>query len=61
MDFEALSVGKLKFGSSIPLSQKAMKIILKIFIYIFWVVYSVDIYLIFFKIYPDGKGIPYGD
>ena len=61
MDFEALSVDKLKFGSSIPLSQKAMKIILKMFIYIFWVVYSVDIYLIFFKIYPDGKGIPYGD
>ena len=61
MDFEALSVDKLKFGSSTSLSAKTMKIILKIFIYLFWVVYSVDIYLIFFKIYSDGKGIPYGD
>ena len=33
----------------------------KMEIYIFWAVYSIDIYLIFFKIYPDANGIPYSD
>ena len=29
-----------------------------IIIYIFWTVYSLDIYLIFFLIYSVGEGIP---
>ena len=37
------------------------KCIGKMEIYIFWAVYSIDIYLIFFKIYPDANGIPYSD
>lgn len=30
-------------------------------IYLFWTVYSLDIYLIFFQLYEDGDGIPFGD
>ena len=45
-----------KFGGSYK-----DKCIYKILIYIFWTVYSIDIYLLFFKLYPDGKGIPYSD
>lgn len=30
-------------------------------IYLFWTVYSLDIYLIFFQLYDDGEGIPFGD
>lgn len=33
----------------------------RISIYIFWTVYSLDIYLIFFQLYSDGEGIPFGD
>ena len=33
----------------------------RIIIYIFWTVYSLDIYFIFFQLYSDGKGIPFGD
>ena len=30
-------------------------------VYVFWIFYSIDIYLIFFQIYSDGEGIPFGD
>ena len=46
----------VEFGGS-----SKCKCIGKMEIYIFWVVYSIDIYLIFFKIYPDANGIPYSD
>ena len=46
----------VEFGGS-----SKCKCIGKMEIYIFWAVYSIDIYLIFFKIYPDANGIPYSD
>ena len=50
-------VTKLGFGGSD--SDRCTKFSL-IIIYIFWTFYSIDIYLIFFLIYSDGEGIPYG-
>ena len=61
MAFEALSSDVLIFGSKNNGCASCFKKFLEIVLYIFWIVYSVDLYLIFFKIYPDGNGIPYAD
>ena len=60
MAFEELS--KDSFGGESPTQcDKFKQKLTNVIIYIFWIAYALDIYLIFFKIYPDGKGIPYGD
>ena len=61
MAFESLSSDLLVFGSKKGCFSSCFKKFMEIILYIFWIVYSVDIYLIFFKIYPDGNGIPYAD
>jgi hypothetical protein len=59
--FESLSEGLLVFGSKNKSFNSCFKKFMEVLLYIFWIVYTVDIYLIFFKIYPDGNGIPYAD
>ena len=61
MAFESLSEGLLVFGSKNKSFNSCFKKFMEVLLYIFWIVYTVDIYLIFFKIYPDGNGIPYAD
>ena len=61
MAFEELSSNVLIFGSKEGSCASFSKKLMEVILYIFWIVYSVDIYLIFFKIYPDGNGIPYAD
>ena len=48
----------IRFGGT-PKCKKISYIFSRIIIYLFWTVYSLDIYLIFFLIYSDGEGIPY--
>ena len=61
MAFEALSSDVLVFGSKENSCNSCFKKFMEVVLYIFWIVYAVDIYLIFFTIYPDGNGIPYAD
>ena len=51
----------VKFGGTSKKCQRFVFYFSRIIIYAFWTFYSVDIYLIFFKLYSDGKGIPFGD
>ena len=51
-------VEDIKFGGT-QKCKKISYIFSRIIIYLFWTVYSLDIYLIFFLIYSDGEGIPY--
>jgi hypothetical protein len=60
INLEPLKTDKFNFKGD-KKCETLRRFIYKILIYIFWTVYSIDIYLICFKIYPDGKGIPYSD
>ena len=51
------SAADIKFGGES--TKKFCYIFSKIIIYIFWTIYSLDIYLIFFLIYSDGEGVPF--
>ena len=51
----------VKFGGTSKKCQRFVFYFSRIIIYAFWTFYSVDIYLIFFQLYSDGKGIPFGD
>ena len=64
LSFEDADPSKLGFGGTKEFKEKMAKFcswFAKVVIYIFWFVYSVDIYLIFFRLYPDGKGISFGE
>ena len=51
------SAADIKFGGES--TKKFCYIFSKIIIYIFWTIYSLDIYLIYFLIYSDGEGVPF--
>ena len=61
MALEELNLKEFVFGSKKTSCNSCFKKFMELVLYIFWIVYAVDIYLIFFKIYPDGNGIPYAD
>ena len=51
------SAADIKFGGEN--TKKFCYLFSKIIIYIFWTIYSLDIYLIYFLIYSDGEGVPF--
>ena len=51
------SAKDIKFGGEN--TKKFCYLFSKIIIYIFWTIYSLDIYLIYFLIYSDGEGVPF--
>ena len=59
--FSLKTTKDIKFGGTSRKCKRFIFYFSRIIIYAFWTFYSVDIYLIFFQLYSDGKGIPFGD
>ena len=64
LSFEEANPDTISFGGTQEFKEKMAKFcscFAKVVIYIYWFVYSIDIYLLFFRLYPDGNGISFGE